>query len=413
MMQHAAIYVSSKVDKNWLIQQILIGKLHENFTCLNDLKGEVFSKQTQQQFIDEELKHDHFQISSTNKRSLITFSDGEQKKALLAHLISKKPAFIILDNIFDNLDIASQKSLAEELKELRNETIVIQLVNRKSDVLPFIAQVYVFENNQIVLQEEATTNYNFLELSKAIPAPLSQLDEQQNPLVKFNNVSVSYDGRMIVNSINWAINTGEFWQLIGANGSGKSTLLSMITGDNPKAFNQDLILFGKKKGTGETVWEIKSKIGYLNSLMIHLFSRRDTVEQMVISGFFDSVGLYIKPSELQIKLADEWLKLIGLLEIKNKAFVDLTVGQQRLVLIVRAMVKHPPLLILDEPTTGLDDNDADMFVALVNKIAAETNTAIIYVSHRKEEGLKPQFIYELIADNEGSVGVSKAIMALH
>ncbi len=410
MVQHAAIYVSSKVDKDLLVQEILKGILHHDFIGLASLKGEIFSKSVQEQFIDEELRHDHFEINAAKKRSLISFSDGEQKKVLLNHLISKVPDFIILDNIFDNLDIASQGQLAQDLTGLSHSTIIIQLMNRRSDVLPFIEQVYLFENNTIVLEggrNQSKTGKDFFALSSIVPSPLQENTLQHDPLVKFTNVSVQYEERIIVSKINWEINTGEFWQLIGPNGSGKSTLLSMITGDNPKAYNQDLLLFGKKKGSGETVWEIKAKIGYLNSLMIHLFSRRDTIEQMVISGFYDSVGLYIKPTELQIKLADEWLKLIGMFGMKHKVFVDLTAGEQRLVLIVRAMVKHPPLLILDEPTTGLDDVDASIFVALVNKIAAETTTAIIYVSHRKEEGLKPTFVYELIASEEGSYGVSR------
>jgi len=411
MRQHAAIKVSSKIDKNVIIHQLLNGEFDYAFIYLISLKGEVFSKKIQESFVDQELKHDHFEISSTNKRSLITFSDGEQKKALLAHLISKQPDYLILDNVFDNLDIASQKQLIDSLTKLSHSTIIIQLVNRRSDILSFIKRVYVFENNGIVLKEEESKfeiENNFFALSSNIPLPLHEIVIEQKPLVKFSNVSVSYEARVILDKINWEINAGEFWQLIGPNGSGKSTLLSMITGDNPKAYNQDLTLFGRKKGTGETVWETKAKIGYLNSLMTHLFSRRDSIEQMVISGFFDSVGLYIRPSEMQIKLADEWLKLIGLFEIKQKAFVDLTAGQQRLVLIVRAMVKHPPLLILDEPTTGLDDNDAAMFVALVNKIANETATTIIYVSHRKEEGLRPQFIYELIAGQNGSIGITQS-----
>ena len=408
--QHAAIYVSSKVDKKCLIRQLLKGELHHNFIGLTNLKFEVFSQQTKEQFIDEELRHDHFKINLTNKRNLITFSDGEQRKALLAHLISKQPDCLILDTIFDNLDLASQHQLADSLSQLSSSTIIIQLANRKADILSFIEQVYLFENNKIVWEEDqkqAKNESHFFAFSNTVPLPLHAMAMEQNPLVKFNYVSVCHDERRILNNIQWEINAGEFWQLIGPNGSGKSTLLSMVTGDNAKAYNQDLILFGRKKGTGETVWEIKAKIGYLNSSMTHLFSRRDSVEQMVVSGFYDSIGLYCRPTEMQINLGIKWLLLIDMLHLKHKVFVDLTAGQQRLVLIVRAMIKHPPLLILDEPTTGLDDADTALFVALVNKIAVETNTAIIYVSHRKEEGLKPTCIYELVAGENGSIGFAR------
>lgn len=404
MLQHTAIYVPSKVDKNLLIQQLLKGSLHEALTGLTTLKGEVFSKQTQQQFVDEELKHDHYEINAGN-RYLVTYSDGEQKKALLAYLISKQPDFLVLDNVFDNLDIASQQQLTEELFSLSNSIIIVQLTNRKTEILPFIEQVYTYKEDKLVHQnpsQDKTENSFYFSIPLTINATTVP-----NPLVEFRDVSVCYEERMIVSNINWQVNAGEFWQLIGPNGSGKSTLLSMIIGDNPKAYNQNLTLFGKRKGTGETVWEIKAKIGYVNSLMMHLFSRRNTVEEMVISGFHDSIGLYGKPSSLQTKLAGEWLKLLGLSQQKDKAFVDLSAGQQRLVLIARAMVKHPPLLILDEPTVGLDDHDAAMFVALVNKLAAETSTAIIYVSHRKENGLKPRFVFELVPNENGSIRVVK------
>jgi len=219
-----------------------------------------------------------------------------------------------------------------------------------------------------------------------------------------NDVSVSYDGRQILNKISWTINASEFWQIVGPNGSGKSTILSLITGDNPKGYGQDLILFGRKKGSGETVWDIKQNIGYFTSTMTQFFSRMDSIEKMVISGFFDSVGLYIIPSELQVKTAHDWLKIIGLYEDRNKPFCFLPLGRQRIILVARAMVKHPPLLILDEPTSGLDDTNVAIFTALINKIAAESTSAILYVSHRAEKGLTPQYVYELIPGNNGSEG---------
>lgn len=402
---HIAFYVADKVNKKELIDQILNNKLLQKFIVIENLKTAVFSKSTLEAFIDDELKHGHFEIKTTNTRNLISFSDGEQKKALLQHIIAQNPDCIIFENVFDHLDIASQAKLAEQLKEKKDEIIFIQIINRKSDILDFIdVVVSIDENNQLIqITKVAQPSFQWNK-NITIPAPLKNYENINNPLVEFNNVSVSYEERSILKNINWQINKGEFWQLKGPNGSGKSTLLSMITGDNPKAYNQNLVLFGKKKGTGETVWDIKAKIGYVNALMTHYFERRDTIENMIISGLNDSIGLYIKPSEAQIQLAHEWLKLIGLFEQRKKVFVDISAGQQRLVMIARAMIKHPPLLILDEPTTGLDDHDAMVFTTLVNKIAAETNTAIIYVSHRKEIGLAPDFIYELLPSENGSRG---------
>jgi molybdate transport system ATP-binding protein len=248
------------------------------------------------------------------------------------------------------------------------------------------------------------TQSSRIELNGRIPVSDCVYGAFENPLVQFINVTVQYEGRTIVDNISWQINAGEFWHLIGPNGAGKTTMLSLITGDNPKGYGQDLILFGKRKGSGESVWSVKQKIGYFTSAMTDLFSRLSTAEEMVLSGFFDSVGLYIKPSGRQIKVADEWLALIGLLPLKKKHFYRLSPGQQRMVLIVRAMVKHPPLLILDEPTAGVDESNVAIITALINKMAAESKTAILYVSHREEEELNPTYRFLLTPGPGGSTG---------
>jgi molybdate transport system ATP-binding protein len=215
---------------------------------------------------------------------------------------------------------------------------------------------------------------------------------------------VAYGDTPILHAINWDIRPGEFWQLRGKNGSGKTTLLSMITGDNPKGYGQELILFGIKKGSGESIWDIKKKIGYFTPAMIDRFTGYHSLQNMLISGIMDSIGLYIKPTEVQIRLAGEWLALIGMRGMKETYFHDLSMGHQRLVMCVRAMIKHPLLLILDEPTAGLDDRSARLFVSLVNKIAEESKTAIVFVSHREEPGLQAKFEYELVESEKGSLG---------
>nr|HMP31442.1 ATP-binding cassette domain-containing protein [Saprospiraceae bacterium] len=203
---------------------------------------------------------------------------------------------------------------------------------------------------------------------------------------------------------NWTIKPGQFWELSGPIGSGKSTLLSMIIGDNPKAFGQNIKLFGIQKGTGESVWEIKKNIGYFYPKMLQLFKRNYTNEEMLLSGFYDSIGLYTTPTEYHKYIAHQWLDILGH-DFRVKKFQDLSYGQQRIVMIVRAMIKQPPLLILDEPTVGLDDANASLLVSLINTIAAEQKIAIIFVSHRKESKLNPNFVLKLIPSQEGSKGI--------
>ena len=215
---------------------------------------------------------------------------------------------------------------------------------------------------------------------------------------------MNYEDNCILKNINWTIHKNEFWHLIGPNGSGKTTILSMIYGNNVKAFRQEVYLFGKKKGSGESIWEIKEKIGYFSPAILELFKRKITVKQMILSGFFDSIGLYKTPTALQIKLAEEWILLLKLENQKDTSFNDLTTVSQRLVLIARAMIKHPPLLILDEPIINLDNQGTAIIVALINKIKKESDTTILFVSHRSVEKLQPNCTYELTPTTKGSLG---------
>ncbi|MGB7394454.1 MAG: ATP-binding cassette domain-containing protein, partial [Pricia sp.] len=237
-----------------------------------------------------------------------------------------------------------------------------------------------------------------------IPLSPESMDFGGDILIDLNKVNVSYRDKPILKNINWIIRRGEFWELRGKNGSGKTTILTMITGENPKGYGQELYIFGRKKGSGESIWDIKKNIGYFTPAMTDQFTGYHSVESMIVSGLNDSIGLYVRPTEVQLRLAKQWLQLIGLSEAKDRLFQDLSTGQKRLVMCARARVKHPPLLILDEPTAGLDDASASLFVDLVNQFAEESRTTIVFVSHRKESGLEPQYVYELQMTPSGSIG---------
>ena len=408
-MKHAAIYTSNKQSKEKLIRQIFKGELLQDISGLHS-HGELVSEIALAAFKEEELIHDHFEIIPSAHRELHSFSDGEQKKALLQYAISKNPDFIVIDNIFDHLDIASQKNIHSFFEGLKEKLTVIQILNRKNELLGFMDMVFEYENNilkpfasvQEFMKQDEVARETGLNLD--LPEAVSDNTTLINPLIKFTDVSVQYGEQKVLNKINWTINRGEFWQLRGPNGSGKSTIVSLINGDNSKAYGQQILLFGKLKGSGETVWEVKKQLGYFSGAASYRFSRLDTIEQMVVSGFFDSIGLYTIPTERQKKIADEWLRIAGLYSIKEQPFLNLSSGYQRLVMILRAMVKYPSLLLLDEPTAGLDDYDTHLVATLVRRISSQKNTAIIYVSHRNDSGLSPDYIYELLPGKEGSTG---------
>ncbi len=411
-IQHCAIDIAADCNYDWVIENLLNRNLLQHHIDLPKGEGALYSHLAINKIIEEELLHDHFEITTATNKSLKSMSSGEQKKALLHYLINKKPAFIVMDNVLDNLDVAAQENISFTLKNIAADILIIQVITRKKDILPFIEKVLLIKNNKLFKEEplanylkesgEKDTNY----FPGSIPAALQTYTLPNGPLVQLQEVSVSYEERKILNEVSWTIMPGEFWQLAGPNGSGKSTILSLITGDNPKGYGQNLTLFGIKKGSGEAVWDIKQNIGYLTPTMTQFFPRLDSVERMVLSGFFDSIGLYNTPNETQVKTAQSWLHLIGLYEERNAPFCFLPLGKQRMVLVARAMVKHPPLLILDEPASGLDDDNVLLFTALINKVAAESTTAIIYVSHRPEQGLTPQYVFELQPGANGSAGVA-------
>ena len=405
-MKHITILIDNNSSKKECIQSLLKGNCPEVFADFKDKKGLLFSSLTIDKIIEEEDKRDHT-ILSTEFQRLETMSSGEQKKALLYHLLDAKPDYIILDNPFDNLDVGFVAELKQILLEHSSTITFIQFASRKGDALAFIDHFAKLEGNQIfeISSLASTDTDHFSQLKNGtIPPPPEKITILENPLLEFKNVTVSYGDTPILNSIHWKVEKSDFWQLIGPNGSGKTTILSMIIGDNPKAFGQDIFLFGKKKGTGESVWDIKQKIGYYSPGLTTKFNGRHSVEHMLISGLTDSVGLYTIPTEIQKRVVKEWLQLLNLEKLKDIHFNKLSVGQQRLVMTARAMVKHPPLLILDEPTAGMDDESAGLLVALVNKIATDTQTAIIFVSHRKEPGLEPEKIYSLEKTSRGSIG---------
>ena len=408
-MDHIGLYLSNNVSKDWIIDEILANRFLFKHIDLSELHGELFSPITINRIIDEELRHDRFTVFTAENPSLLSMSAGQQRKALLKYIIAQQPQYIVLDDLFGSVDHETRQFITRNLNLLSKSTLLIQLFYRKQDVLDEVRTVYsVGGQNSIIAQqplEQFIDSHDSLHhrLNITLPNLFVETTHTINPIIQLNTVSASYGDLKVLKEINWTIQSGEFWQLKGPNGSGKSTLLSMIIGDNPRGYGEDMILFGKKKGSGETIWDIKKRIGYFTPNMTLQFTHDDPVENMIISGLVDSVGLYTKPTDLQRDIAHAWLQVMGP-SFQNKKFNSLSFGQQRILLVVRAMVKHPPLLILDEPTVGLDDENTRLFINLIVAIASQRKVAIIYVSHRTEPELNPDRIFELRPSSGGSTG---------
>ena len=398
-------------ERQPLMASLLEKKYASIFQWIEGKNVHVISPKTILKFIDEELIHDNDAIVKQSGQALNTMSSGERKQAFLQYTLAQKPEVLILDHLLDNLDSKARERIAKSIELQAKNCSVINIYSRDDDRLNFLNEEFLYEGGQF-----QASNFKKLKTkvetknSQPLPPPLHEVPIHDNPLVAFNQVSVSYLDKCILDNISWVINKGQFWHLYGPNGSGKTTLLTMITGDNPKAYGQDIKLFGKQKGSGETIWEIKQKVGYFTTNMTFQFKRRQTARDMIISGFFDSVGLYHLPSDQQIKLANAWLDFMGLSHLSEKPFIDLSMCYQRMIMIARAMVKHPPLLILDEASVDLDDESASLMTDLINRIAHEGDTTLIYVSHRIESGLTPTNSFELIPGDGGSTGIYRSLV---
>jgi molybdate transport system ATP-binding protein len=199
------------------------------------------------------------------------------------------------------------------------------------------------------------------------------------------DVRIVYGDKLVLDGINWEVKKGDCWAISGHNGSGKSTLLSLINGDNPQAFANNIWLFDKRKGSGESIWDIKKKIGYISPELHHYFDAGSNCLDIVASGLFDTMGLFRKLSEDQLSLVRRWMELLHIRQFEEAMFQRLSDSEQRRILLARALVKNPPMLILDEPCQGMDDRETKEFILIVDRICTELSKTLIYVTHYDAE----------------------------
>lgn len=336
-----------------------------------------------------------FGIESLWDRPYRYLSSGEGRKLLLARALLGRPELLVLDEPFDGLDQGARASLMALLAQLVTEgQRLVVIVNRFDEIPPFATHLGLLGECRLLLagkREAVLGSREVAQLARAqtasprLPPPLTApASLPPGPRIVMRALRVAYGEQVVIEGLDWTMGEGEHWQLVGPNGAGKSTLLSLITGDHPQGYNNDLHLFGRRRGSGESIWEIKRHIG-LVSPALHLDYRVGcSVQTVILSGFYDSIGLYTRPGDRQLALANQWLALLGLEQQGATPFHGLSFGQQRLVLIARALVKHPPLLILDEPLQGLDPLNRHLVREMVVRLVGE-GTQLLFVSHHPED----------------------------
>ncbi len=337
-------------------------------------------------------------------RGFRSLSNGEIRKLLLARALLPSPRLLILDDPFAGLDAGSRPSLAAAMTKLMREgTQLILVVQRPEEVIPGITHVLIIRNGRVALagpKEDVLTPARARRFAgKGITGALRSLPESRlplpdagtatlppgEPLVELTNIHVAYGEQVVLDGLNWCVRRGEHWAVVGPNGSGKSTLMSLITGDNLQVYANEVRLFGKRRGEGESIWDIRRRIGVVSPELQLRYRKPVCIREVVLSGFFDSIGLYRRPDREQEAVADRWMEILGMAEKAGRLFTHLSYGEKRLALIARAMVKSPELLILDEPCQGLDRANREMVLALMERIGEQTTTGLIYITHHEEE----------------------------
>lgn len=390
------------------LQKLVSDEWQRNNTDLLS-PGEEDTGRTTAQIIQEEVNDPtrcaelaaRFGISSLLDRRFKYLSTGETRKTLLCQALMADPELLILDEPFDGLDVASRAQLAELLGQLNAQGITLALVLNRFDEIPdFVENAGVLVDctlsetgaKQALLEQALIAQLAHSETLADITlpppdeTPAHHLLAADAPRIVLNDGVVSYNDRPIINHLSWTVDPGEHWQIIGPNGAGKSTLLNLITGDHPQGYSNDLTLFGIRRGSGETIWDIKKHIGYVSSSLHLEYRVSTTVRNVILSGYFDSIGIYQAVSDKQQKLVQGWLDILGIdARTADAPFHSLSWGQQRLALIVRALVKHPTLLILDEPLQGLDPLNRQLVRRFVDVLIGQGETQLLFVSHHAQD----------------------------
>ena len=324
-----------------------------------------------------------FHMEEFLDKYIITLSSGELRKFQLTKTLFADPKLLIMDNPFIGLDAETRDQLRDLLKLLAEERDMgIMLVMSKTDDIP----AFVSEVKWMGTQEPVPPHVLSPSQQEAILSlPYTDNDYDCQHVIDMKNVSIRYGERTILKDLNWTVCNRERWALSGQNGSGKSTLLSLVCADNPQSYACDITLFDRPRGSGESIWDIKKHIGYVSPEMHRSYKRNLPAIRIVASGLMDSIGLYAVPNPQDYDKCRWWLDMFGIGHLADKPFLQLSSGEQRLVLLARAFVKDPQLLILDEPLHGLDLWNRRLTKDIIETFCQRRGKTLIMVTHYQEE----------------------------
>ncbi len=360
-------------DSGYYLQQRWNSSEYDEVPLVKDSLG---------QFTPSHFQEDVFSVFGIEEmleKPLILLSSGELRKFQLAKALLKQPDTLIIDSPFIGLDELARAQVASLLKMLHDaDNINLTLVlSREEDIPDYADEIVRFEGN-------VPASSSLQDAVAAVSARPSSVPDFAEA-IRLNKVSIRFDQRTILKELDWVVMTGEKWALEGPNGAGKSTLLSIICADIPQAYACDVTLFGRRRGTGETIWDIKKHIGFVSPELHRAYSHNVPVLDVVASGLHDRQGMYVATDASQVPDCEFWLNVFGILHLKDESFTRISSGEQRLALLARAFVKDPDLLILDEPLHGLDNSNRERVKAVIDAFCSRAGKTLIMVSHYKED----------------------------
>jgi len=334
-----------------------------------------------------------FNLEALRHKHLIKLSNGETKRLRIGTALLKNPKLLLLDNPLAGLDVETRAKFEDIFAAIAASGIAIVMTTSPFEIPKIITHVGALNKDR---QLTACKKEAFIPAVQAsAPSVMAEADNLDkllnrknrayyNTLVSMRNVRVAYGETVIFDNINWEIRPGEHWALSGPNGSGKSTLLSLINGDHPQAYANEIVLFDRKRGSGETIWDIKKKIGFMSPELYQYFPHHYTCLQVVESGFYDTIGLFSPGKKKNREIAEQWMAVMHLSDIRSSHMYEVSTSRQRLCLLARAVVKNPYLLMLDEPCLGFDRRQQQDFKNLIDKMAELSDLTVIYVTHHQE-----------------------------
>lgn len=372
-------------DPNYYYQQ----RWHSQDVELSPTVREQFAlgKDAENVALRESLFRD-FSIDVLMDKLLVMLSSGELRRLQIVKALMTSPRVLIMDNPFIGLDAEMRRQLYELLKQLAKERglQLILVLSREDEIPDFVTHVVPVCNKVVGEKVEKSLFHVASDVSEGTWASgVVHSADTKEPIIELRDVTLRYGERVIFENLNWTVCRGQRWALHGRNGSGKSALLSLICADNPQSYACDISLFGQRRGMGESIWDIKRRIGYVSPEMHRAYLKDLPSIEIVASGLHDSIGLYKRPRPEQMGVCKEWMRVFGIEELAERTFLTLSSGEQRLVLLARAFVKDPELLILDEPLHGLDTQRREQVRGIIDQFCTRPEKTLVMVTHYPEE----------------------------